>query len=56
MIDHTISRQLRWQYRQKDLGRCVKCGLLRDANSVALCPKHARLARETYHNGATLRG
>ena len=52
MTDHTISRQLRWQYRQKALGRCGKCGLLRDANSAALCPKHVRLAREKYR-GAT---
>ena len=47
-LDHTVSRQTRWQRRQQAAGRCVICGLLQDGTSVAFCSFHLRIRRELY--------
>jgi hypothetical protein len=39
-----LSRQRRWQLRQRALGNCTTCG--RPAFTAQHCLKHARAARE----------
>lgn len=37
--DPNVSRQRNWQIKQKLLGRCVKCGGLREPDLETLCRK-----------------
>ncbi len=43
-INYNVSRQYRWQKKQKELGRCSVCG--EEAEKSGLCNKHYTDIRE----------
>ena len=42
--NYSVSRQYRWQQKQKELGRCSVCGEL--AKKGGLCEKHCESTKE----------